>query len=357
MRRLLLIAYSSFQLFGYGIDPHNEKQLAVLRHLDIPPSFLRDPYLSDIYLEKKRDAIMNGFTHSVENAEVFIPMISSLIAQSDLPSEFLFLALAESGLDTLSTSSRGAGGIWQFMEHTGRLHGLTINKYVDERRDHVKSTRAAITYLSQLHRQFGKWYLAIIAYNCGDGKLSSAIRRAKSDDLSVLANPQKAYIPYETRRYIRSIVALALLASDKVFLEQIHYDHLIGMAAENPVATVYLPEGEEIDRIAAVLEMPKKKLTLLNTHLRRGATPPNKSSYPVYIPADKLDMLRFKYRTKGLKGYFLMHKTSPGDSVGSLAKRYETTQSQIRDENMLSEHDELKGNRFVRIPVKNHHKK
>lgn len=357
MRWLLLIAIYSLHLYPYGIDPHSEKQISVLRHLDIPPSFLRDPYLSDIYHEKKRDALMNGFTNSVENAEVFIPMISSLIAQSDLPSEFLFLALAESGLDTLSTSSRGAGGIWQFMEHTGRLHGLVINKYVDERRDHVKSTRAAITYLSQLHRQFGKWYLAIIAYNCGDGKLSSAIRKAKSDDLSVLANPHKAYIPFETRRYVRSIVALALLASDKVFLEQINYDHLIGMAAENPVATVYLPEGEDIDRIAAVLEMPKKKLTLLNTHLRRGITPPNKSSYPVYIPADKLDMLRYKYRTKGLKGYFLMHKTVSGESIGSLAKRYEISQNQLMDENMLSERDELKGNRFVRIPVHKNSKK
>jgi membrane-bound lytic murein transglycosylase D len=82
-------------------------------------------------------------------------MLSSLIAQSDLPSEFLFVALVESQLRVESSSSRGAAGLWQFMESTGKLHGLQVNQYVDERRDHVKSTRAAIAYLSTLKKKFG----------------------------------------------------------------------------------------------------------------------------------------------------------------------------------------------------------
>lgn len=351
MRWLLLIILCTLNAHSFAFNPNDEKKLAVLKHFDIPASFLNDPYLNDIYVAQKRDCTLNGFANSPENADIFIPMLTSLISQSDLPSEFLFVALAESGLDTLSTSSQGAGGIWQFMARTGKLHGLKITSYVDERRDHLKSTRAAITYLSELHHQFGKWYLAIIAYNCGDGRLSKAIRKAGSDDLSVLANPNKKYIPMESRNYIRKIISLALLASDQVFLEQIQYDHLIGVASENPIATVYLPEGEEINRIAAVLEMPKKKLVLLNTHLKRGITPPSKDMYPVYIPEDKLELFRQTYRTKALKGYFVMHRTKEGESLATLSKQYNIPSGVIRSENMMGDRDELRTNSSIRIPV------
>ncbi|HQS66046.1 MAG TPA: lytic transglycosylase domain-containing protein [Sulfuricurvum sp.] len=351
MRWLLFILSVNFLAYSFEFNPKDEKKIIVLKHFDVPASFLNDPYLNDIYVAQKRDCTQNGFANSPENAAILIPMLTSLISQSDVPSEFLFIALAESSLDTLSTSSHGASGIWQFMARTGKLHGLHITSYVDERRDHLKSTRAAITYLSQLHRQFGKWYLAIIAYNCGDGRLSKAIRKAGSDDLSVLANPNRSYIPRESRNYIRKIIALALLASDQAFLEQIQYDHLIGVASENPIATVYLPEGEDIGRIAAVLEMPKKKLTLLNTHLRRGVTPPSKEMYPVYIPEEKLHLFRETYRTKSLKGYFVMHRTKAGESVATLSKQYDVPTGAIRVENMMGERDELSSNSTIKIPI------
>jgi len=353
MRVVLLIALLPFTLFSLAFDPNDTKKLEVLKHFDVPSSFLNDPYLHDMYVERKRDCTLNGFANSSENADIFIPMLSSLIAQSDLPAEFLFIVLAESGLDTLATSSKGASGLWQFMPETGKLHGLAITQYVDERRDHIKSTRAAISYLSQLHRQFGKWYLAIIAYNCGDGKLASAIRKARSDDLHILANPAKGYIPPESRRYIRRILALALLASDRVFLEQIQYEHLIGVASENPIATVYLPEGEDIDKIAAVLEMPKQKLKLLNTHLKRGITPPNQNSYPVYIPEEKRALFEQKYRPRGLQKYFVMHKIKSGETLASLSKRYNVERGSIMDENMMGERDEFKANRIVKVPLSN----
>jgi membrane-bound lytic murein transglycosylase D len=340
-----------YSLFPLAFDTHDVKKSEVLKHFDVPASFLNDPYLHDEYSERKQDCALNGFANSSENADILIPMLSSIIAQSDLPEEFLFIALAESGLDAVSTSTRGASGLWQFMPETGKVHGLKITPYVDERCDHIKSTRAAITYLSQLHRQFGKWYLAIIAYNCGDGKLSHAIREAHSSELSVLTNPHKGYIPPESRRYIRRILALALLASDRVFLEQIQYDHLIGVASKNPIATVYLPEGEEIDNLAAVLEMPKQKLKFLNTHLKRGVTPPNVNSYPVYIPESKLALFQAKYHPKGLKNYFVMHKIKSGESLVSLSKRYNVERSAIMSENMISEKDEIKENRNIKIPL------
>lgn len=348
---VLPILLISSSLWSVGFDTNDQKKIEVLRHFDIPASFLSDPDLHDIYSQKKRECMLNGFADSQESADIFIPMLSSLIAQSDLPSEFLFVALAESRLEVGTSSSQGAAGLWQFMSKTGKLHGLRINKFVDERHDHIKSTRAAIAYLSTLKKQFGKWYLALIAYNCGDGRLQKGIRKAGTADLRVLADPRRSFIPNESKNYIRKVVALALLASDEVFLSEIQYDTLLNTEHENPITTVYLPEGEDIDRIAAVLEMPKKNLVQLNTHLKKGVTPPNQKSYPIYIPKDKLDEFRQKYRTHDLKGYFLMHRVKSGETLTNLSKHYGVPNNAIMMENMMGNSSELVPNRNVKIPI------
>lgn len=348
---LTLLLLIPIGLTGTGFDPHDQKKIDVLTHFDIPASFLNDPYLHDIYDQKKRECRLEGFADSTENADMFIPILSSLIAQSDLPSEFLFVAMVESQLQVKATSSHGAAGLWQFMERTGKLHGLHVDQFVDERRDHIKSTRAAIAYLSTLKKEFGKWYLALIAYNCGDGRLKRAIRKAGTTDIRVLTDPKRAYIPFESRNYIRKVISLALLATDEVFLSQIQYDTLLNTSYENPIATVYLPEGEDIDRIAAVLEMPKNKLLKLNTHLKKGVTPPNEQAYPVYIPQAKLDDFRQKYRTKELKGYLLMHRVKSGETLEQISKRYNVSKSSIMAENLITDDNDKNLSRRVKIPI------
>lgn len=351
MKYLLVLLFIPLGLFGSGFDPHDQKKIDVLNHFDIPSSYLKDPYLHDMYAQKKRECVLQGFADSTENADVFIPMLTSLIAQSDLPSEFLFVTLVESQLHGNATSRRGAAGLWQFMESTGKLHGLRVNQFVDERRDHIKSTRAAITYLSGLKKQFGKWYLALIAYNCGDGRLKRAIAKAGTSDIHVLTDPKRGFLPPESRKYIRKVIALSLLATDEIFLSKIQFDTSLETPQENPIATVYLPEGENIDRIAAVLEMPKSNLVKLNTHLKKGVTPPNEQSYPVYIPKEKLDEFRQKYRTKGLQGYFVMHRIKSGESLEQLSKRYNVPKSTIMMENMIGDDNERNLNRRVKIPI------
>lgn len=344
---LLLPIYA----YALGFDINDRKKIEVLSHLDIPPSYLKDPYFHDMYAQKKRECTLNGFADSSENANVFIPMLSSLIAQSDLPSEFLFVALVESQLNVDTSSSRGAAGLWQFMESTGKLQGLRVNTFVDERRDHVKSTRAAIAYLSTLKKEFGKWYLALIAYNCGDGRLKRAIAKAGTDDIQILTDPKRGFLPNESRNYIRKIVALSLLATDELFLSQIQYDSLLNTKQDNPLATVYLPEGENIDRIAAVLEMPKSNLVRLNTHLKKGVTPPNEQAYPVYIPKDKLEDFQRKFKPRDFRGYFVLHRVKSGETLEQLSRRYNVPKTTIMMENMIGDEKEKNLNRRVKIPI------
>jgi membrane-bound lytic murein transglycosylase D len=348
---LVIMVLLPLYAYGVGFDPSDRKKIEVLRHFDLPASYLRDPYLHDAYAKKRRECQLDGFADSADNANVFIPMLSSLIAQSDLPKEFLFVALAESRLEVSTSSSRGAAGLWQFMEQTGRLHGLAVNQFVDERRDHVKSTRAAITYLSMLKKMFGKWYLALLAYNCGEGRLQKAILKAGTTDVRVLTDPKRGYLPPESRKYLRNVVSLALLATDEVFLSEIQYDALLESQHENPIATVYLPEGEDINTIAAVLEMPKSNLVKLNTHLKKGVTPPNQESYPIYIPKDKLSVFREKFHTRDLKGYFVMHRVKSGETIAQLSKRYNVPSGSIMRENMIGIDSDIGKNRNVRIPI------
>jgi membrane-bound lytic murein transglycosylase D len=167
----------------------------------------------------------------------------------------------------------------------------------------------------------------------------------------VLADPAKGHSPPESRRYIRKVLAISLLATDDAFLSAIQYDKFVTDSPDNQIATVYLPEGEDIDRIAAVLEMPKTHLKKLNTHLKKGVTPPNASAYPVYIPQDKLDEFRQKYRTRELKGYFVMHRVKSGETLTNLSSRYNVPRGAIMMENMIGSNTELLPNRNVRIPI------
>ena len=115
-----------------------------------------------------------------------------------------YLPVIESALNPKAISRAGANGLWQFMFNTGRQLGLEISSFVDERRDPVKSTEAAVKYLWQLYQTYNDWYLAIAAYNCGPGNLDRAIKRSggKRSFWEIYY-----YLPRETRGYVPAFVA------------------------------------------------------------------------------------------------------------------------------------------------------
>ncbi len=174
-------------------DVNTDKELQLLNSFDIEPSFLYDPIMNK--MKNKTLSKNKHFFKAMEDAYLFIPAIKSTLSKYNVPQEFLYLAMAESNFHTKAYSHKRAAGLWQFMPATAKLYHLKIDEYVDERRDLIKSTEAAAKYLSALHKRFGKWYLAAIAYNCGGGALSKAIKRAKTDKLSVLLNRKNIIFP------------------------------------------------------------------------------------------------------------------------------------------------------------------
>ncbi|WP_345971462.1 LysM peptidoglycan-binding domain-containing protein [Sulfurimonas sp. HSL1-6] len=323
-------------LFGaLFFDSDSNREAEIVRAFDLPPAFLNDPKLQKIISKKRTEYQRHGFFKSLNQAYLFIPMIKDILVHSDVPDEFLFLAMAESGFSIDAYSHKKASGVWQFMPETGRTFGLQINDYVDERRDLVKSTKAAITYLETLHARFNKWYLAAIAYNCGEGRLYRAIKKAGTDNIAVLLDEKKRYLPRESRNYIRKIVALTLLASDEDFMINQEYAYLLNRANAYSIAQVKVSRGERISRVAKLINMPAYKLTSLNPHLKYDFVPPKNTQYTIYIPYVKLNEFRQNYKPAPLETFYMLHHVEAGDNLSRIGKKYRVPYKMIKEFNRL----------------------
>lgn len=338
-------------LFGaLTFESNSNREAQIVRAFDLPLSFLNDQKLQKIISKKRKEYQRHGFFKSLDQAYLFIPMIKDSLAHSDVPDEFLFLAMAESGFSVDAYSRKKASGLWQFMPETGRIFGLQINDYVDERKDLLKSTNAALTYLETLHARFNKWYLAAIAYNCGEGRLFRAIKKAGTDDINVLLDEKKRYLPRESRNYIRKIVALTLLAADEDFMINQEYAYLLNRANAYSIAQVEVARGERISRVAKLINMPTYKLASLNRHLNYDFVPPHDKKYTIYIPYVKLNEFRQNYKPAPLETFYMLHSVESGENLSRIGKKYRVPYKMIKEFNRLHSNVLRIGQKLV-IPV------
>ncbi|AJC86161.1 membrane-bound lytic murein transglycosylase D [Campylobacter sp. RM16704] len=318
------------------------QQTQILRNLDIEANYLSDI----IFLEFKESSIdihSKTLVNTMREFYKITPIIRKILEKENIPQEFLYLAIVESGLKTHSISKTKAVGIWQFMKPTAQTLGLRVDPYVDERKDLVKSTYAAITYLKQLKKQFGKWYLAILAYNCGDGKLRQAIKKAKSDDLKILLDPDKKYLPLETRAFIRKILTMAFLANNNDFL--ISQDSaLLNYALSNEVKKISIPPSVSLKEIAKISKMSYNEFKHYNPHFNYDFTPPDKKDYYMYIPLSKSIEVEKALQQSTLTKvdttipYTKIYIVKEGDSLYTIAKKHKISVESIK------EYNKIKGN-------------
>lgn len=225
------------------------------------------------------------FAQLLTRSGKYMPMIVKILREAGLPDELGYLALVESGFIPQAKSPAGAAGLWQFVPDTARLYGLRIDAWVDERLDPVKSTRAAASYLKDLHERYGRWFFATAAYNSGPGILDNALQKTKNQDFHSLGVNRR--LSEETRNFVPKFVATALIASDprKYGFEQLRYD--------TPVEydEVEVREAMKLETIAAMTGSDLRLLTELNPALLRGQTPPGERAYRVKIPEGRSLML------------------------------------------------------------------
>jgi len=345
---LFFIFFQSAYAF-LSTQTNYQEQVKVLKSLDIDPTFMTDL----LFITMKEDVDRyrtKHFLRVLENGNRFIPVLRSLLKEANVPDAFLYLAMAESNFIPKAYSRARAAGIWQFMPYTGRKFGLRIDLYVDERMDPIKSTQAAIQYLKYLHKRFGKWYLAAIAYNCGEGRVSKAIKRAKTDDLAVLLDRHKKYIPRESRIYIRKIMMMEHLSNSADFIVGHNASYLLNRGSTHTFAKVEVRGGTTLSNVADSIGMSYKELSSYNPHLRYGFVPPQKKTYHLYIPYGKQALFAQNFDPKKDNGRFYVHKVKKGDSLYKIGKRYGVSYKIIKDFNRLKS-NMLSLNQKLVIPV------
>jgi hypothetical protein len=169
-----------------ALDPKPEARSEAAAHVRIPA----------IALSRSALARLSSYRGS----------LGPILMEERVPVELLAVAHVESGFSPTALSPKGARGIWQFMPSTARRYGLAVDGLVDERTHPEHSTRAAARYLRDLYAQFGDWKLALAAYNAGEGRVWSVIRRTGVRDFDEMA--RRGLLPAETIRYVPKVMAL-----------------------------------------------------------------------------------------------------------------------------------------------------
>jgi len=392
-----LISISMFgSLVGSGFI---QNDLKILEELDINSAFITD-YKLQKYYKKFSKTHRKDYTTKLNNAQLFVPQIKQILKENNIPSAFLYLVMAESNFLLEASSHKQAKGLWQFIPMTSQVYGLKINDYTDERMDFIKSTKAAVTYLKRLDKMFGKWYLAAIAYNCGEGRVIEGITRATLDMycqdhkcrnnktiqsyrtiirdyqhkrvkfhklnkvykvvkkwkykpdidqlLIVQPNLKRQYLPQESRNYIRKIISLAMM-NNSDYLMKDENEHLLNRGLCSPIATVKVKGGLLLRNIAEVIGVSKEELKALNPHIKRDIIPPEENNYEIYIPYSQLT--RFNENIKNIKpNIFESYQVHKGDTLSKIAHKYKIKYQLIKKFNHLKTNI-LSINQHLIIPI------
>ena len=218
------------------------------------------------------------FQRFLNRGAKYSQLVHDTLKEEGVPAELYYLAMIESGFSTSARSWASAVGIWQFIRGTGRRYGLKINRYVDERKDPVRATRAAARYLASLYRVYQSWELAMAAYNAGEGRVLGAIMRGHTRDFWELS--RKKLLPKETRNYVPKMMAAVKIGQN---LNRYNFVSKNSNPYLKPAA-VKVPAAVRLKDVAKIAGVSTSTITALNPHIRRGVTPPGKSAYTIWMP-------------------------------------------------------------------------
>lgn len=248
----------------------------------------------------------------------YFPMIARVLQEEGLPEELAYLALIESNFDPLASSPYDAVGLWQFVPGTARKYGLRINSWVDERRDPVKSTRAAAAYLKDLHAYFDRWYLATAAYNAGQGAIDRALQISGAKDFWSLS--EKAKLSDETRNFVPKFVAASLIASNPKEYGFANVPYEAPLTYEEVEVRGNLQLAVAAEMAGTDFDTVQK----LNPELLKDYTPPGEIGFRLKIPAGHAPAFARAYKehrdTEPIE--VVTHKVRKGDTLYAIAHRY-----------------------------------
>ena len=285
---------------------------------------LRDPEFReavDEWIKYWKGAARPWFPEFLHRMGTFQEMVDSVLASRELPESLRYLPLIESGYNPRARSHASAVGMWQFMPGTAREHGMTVEAFVDERRNPFKSTEAAAEYLSSLHRRFDSWFLALAAYNGGPNRAQRILR-----ENAKIAQPSdslfwslRQHWPRETREFVPKLVGAIVVAQN---LEEYGYE-LPKPGPPFRFTDVDVPEATTLDVLARVAETEESEIRRLNPELFRGFTPPGQV-YKLRVPEGKEEIFTLNYAAipEGERMTVVEHAVGQGETLSHISLEY-----------------------------------
>lgn len=227
----------------------------------------------DYFMTSGKSMFQNWLDHSSR----FLPLMKEIFREKRLPEDLVYVAMIESGLRMNAVSRSRAVGPWQFMAMTAKTYGLKIDDWIDERRDPVKSTRAAAAYLGDLYRHFGSWHLALASYNAGAGRIEHALFLSPDNGLPSLYD--SPLLRRETRNYVPKLLAAVMIARNP---EQ--YGFVVRNKGSFRYEEVGIEGNTELADIAVFAGCTYKDIRDLNPELQGRTTPPYVDHYVLRLP-------------------------------------------------------------------------
>lgn len=290
-------------------------------------------------------AIRDRFEQWLTRLSRYKPLVENIFSEFNLPSDLIFLSLVESGFNPHAYSRARATGPWQFMKGTAKLYGLRVDKYVDERRDPIKSTVAAARYLRDLYDLFGTWPLAMAAYNAGEGKVMRALQKARAETYWEIS--QTKLLRRETKEYVPRFMAAAIIAKNPD-----QYGFLQEPIDPHQFEEVIVDRPLHLQAIATATGIPFAELRRLNPELRLDVTPPDDQAYhlkvpvgkkaaveqaletlPTWKPSPSRSIVKKGKRQGASEGWY---KVQAGDTLWAIAKRFHVTVQELKARNRIN---------------------
>ena len=359
-----------FDLSGFGASASIEQgkfEKAPLEDI-LQMTFPVDPKLKDMVREQVKatvsqlplsvnDAVLgyiNYFSNrghrtllaGYERSGRYRPMIQRVLQEEGIPQELIHLAQAESGFIPRAVSRKAAGGMWQFVVFRGQQYGLMQTRFTDDRMDPEMATRAAAHHLHDLYNEFGDWYLAIAAYNCGPGNIEKAVERTGYADFWELRS--RGALPAETTNYVPIILAMTIMEKNGAAygLDGVQFD------APREYDTVKTSALTSMTLVSDITDLSPAELAEMNPAVLKGMFP---EGYPLHVPKGMGDQVEgaLAMVPAERRASWRMHRVGPDETLASIGKRYGVTANGIAAANNLAENLPAEGDRLV-IPAAMH---
>ncbi len=295
----------------------------------------------DFYTNAHREKFREGLVRSGR----YLAMIQRIFTEEGLPKDLAYMAHVESAYKPNAYSRARAKGIFQFIVGTGRRYGLRTDTWIDERSDPEKATRAAAAYLKDLYGMFGDWFLALAAYNAGEGKIQRVVAATGERDFWTLAG-RRRLLRNETANYVPAILAATLISKDPGRFG-------LSFTPDPPVAydEVEVAGAVSLRVLARCAGSDFETLKGLNPSLRRRQTPPGATT-TVRVPAGAgpATLAALQELPAGDRVLLARHRVEKGETLAAIARSYGVTTGSIRRQNRMGKRTVVRPGELLAIP-------